>query len=255
MRKLFIILFLLIFLLIPATPIQSATMVSGRPCPGGVTASCTTPTGDELTESFGDSSSLCWTDGSSVCNNTWTHGGGTLSIEDSPGTPPSNTACAKSLKFDSTSAVTRATIAVPGGAIAGDEAVTINFSVYIDSSTIDAWDSTGLVALNNFSEGILHVDAIAIVRLLRNTGTEGVATHLRATGGATSCMLAISEDTWYDVTLTIPASDAGDQSTMAIAGGSSCNFTKDTDASGYIHVGASDTGIVGYIGNIRVTTP
>jgi hypothetical protein len=40
MQKLLIILFLLISLLIPATPIQSATMVSGRPCPGGVTSSC-----------------------------------------------------------------------------------------------------------------------------------------------------------------------------------------------------------------------
>lgn len=39
MRKLLIILFLLISLL-TATPIQSATMVSGRPCPGGVTSSC-----------------------------------------------------------------------------------------------------------------------------------------------------------------------------------------------------------------------
>jgi hypothetical protein len=39
MQKLLIILFLLISLL-TATPIQSATMVSGRPCPGGVTSSC-----------------------------------------------------------------------------------------------------------------------------------------------------------------------------------------------------------------------
>jgi hypothetical protein len=36
MRKLLIILFLLIL----ALPVQSATMVSGRPCPGGVTSSC-----------------------------------------------------------------------------------------------------------------------------------------------------------------------------------------------------------------------
>lgn len=35
MRKLLIILFLLIFLLIPAIPVHSATTVSGRPCPGG----------------------------------------------------------------------------------------------------------------------------------------------------------------------------------------------------------------------------
>lgn len=250
MRKLLIILFLLIL----ALPIQSATMVSGRPCPGGATvASCTTPTGDELTESFGDSSTSCWTDGSSVCNNTWTHGGGTLSIEDSPGTPPSNTACAKSLKFDSTSAVTRATIAVPGGAIAGDEAVTINFSVYIDSSSITAWNSLSIVSLNSLTT-LSSTEEIAAVKLYRSSASAGIVTHLRALG-VDNCDLAISEDTWYDVTLTIPASDAGDQSTMSIAGGSSCAFTKDTDASGYIHVGASSTGIVGYIGHIRVTTP
>lgn len=44
MRKQLIILFLLISLL-TATPVQSATMVSGRPCPGGATvASCDTAT-------------------------------------------------------------------------------------------------------------------------------------------------------------------------------------------------------------------
>lgn len=250
MRKLFIILFLLIL----ALPVQSATMVSGRPCPGGATvASCTTPTGDELTESFGDSSTSCWTDGSSVCNNTWTKNG-TLSIEDSPGSPPSNTACAKSLKFDTTSAEAKATIAVPGGAIAADEAVTLNFSVYIDSSTITGFGSLEIVGLNNTSNAISSSTAIVTFKLRRSASGDGVATHFRVSG-ADYCDLAISEDTWYDVTLTIPASDAGDQSTMAIAGGSSCNFTKDTDASGYIHVGAIATGIVGYIGNIRVTTP
>jgi hypothetical protein len=41
MRKLRIILFLLIFLLIPAIPVHSATTVSGRPCPGGASA-CST---------------------------------------------------------------------------------------------------------------------------------------------------------------------------------------------------------------------
>jgi hypothetical protein len=41
MRKLLIILFLLIL----ALPVQSATMVSGRPCPGGAASACTACTG------------------------------------------------------------------------------------------------------------------------------------------------------------------------------------------------------------------
>jgi hypothetical protein len=58
MRKLFIILFLLIFLLFPAIPVQSATMVSGRPCPGGVAATCTTSNDSELVAIGGNASNL-----------------------------------------------------------------------------------------------------------------------------------------------------------------------------------------------------
>jgi hypothetical protein len=250
MRRFIIVLFLLIL----ALPVQSATMVSGRPCPGGVTASCTTPTGDELTESFGDSSTSCWTDGSSVCNNTWTKNG-TLSIEDSPGSPPSNTACAKSLKFDSTSAEAKATIAVPGGAIGGDEAVTINFTVYVDSSTLAGWESSRLLRLNNSSTIFSDSASIAGVSLRRNAAGEGGITHIRAGGASDYVDIPISEDTWYDVTISIPATDSGDESTISVNGGDPETFTKDTDTSGYIHVGADTVGIVGYIGNIRVTTP
>jgi hypothetical protein len=55
MRKLLIILFLLISLL-TATPIQSATMVSGRPCPGGAGAACTGATQQEPTDMDDNSS-------------------------------------------------------------------------------------------------------------------------------------------------------------------------------------------------------
>lgn len=50
MRKLLIILFLLIL----ALPVQSATMVSGRPCPGGGEASCSYQSGQSCTVATDD---------------------------------------------------------------------------------------------------------------------------------------------------------------------------------------------------------
>lgn len=67
---------------------------------GGRGPSCTTPTGTTLTESFGDSVSMCWSGGSSSCNNLWAVSAGSPSITDS-GTFLDNTVCAKSLSFGS----------------------------------------------------------------------------------------------------------------------------------------------------------
>src|SRR5260370_36680936 len=76
---------------------------------GGDTATCVytntlaslvngTPQGSTFTESFGDSSSLCWAGGPSSCDQLWiAPNGAAQSIVATPGTPPQNTASANSL--------------------------------------------------------------------------------------------------------------------------------------------------------------
>src|SRR5690348_9928695 len=80
--------------------------------------SCTAPTGTNFTESFGDSSTSCWSGGPASCTGTWTVGAGTAhSIVSSPGTPPANAACAYSLQMAvpaSTAYITRTFTGITG---------------------------------------------------------------------------------------------------------------------------------------------
>mgnify|MGYP000959037756 CR=1 FL=1 len=222
-------------------------------CGAGVpVAGCTTPTGDELTESFGEGSTSCWTSGSSVCDQTWVTTG-TVSIEDTPASAPSNTACAKSLKFDSTSAASNGYHRLDA-AIANNVAITINFTMYIDSSSVAQYSDTRVFALVN-TAAMTSANSIVAFGLNKPSAGSGSATKMKAIV-TDSCTIDFAEDTWYDVTLTMPASDAGDQSTLSVNGGAaSCTFTKNTSASDYVYIGASGTGIVGYVGNLRITTP
>jgi len=251
MRKFSILFLILLF----AFQANAATTVSGRPCPGGAgTTSCTTPIGDELTESFGDSSSSCWSGGDSTCNNTWTVVTGSPTIAAVPAGAPSNTACTNGISFDTTSAAETLYKDLGDGTIPNNVQVVITFSMYIDSSSIVGYSYSALVALNASNTSLESVTLYSSVGLNKNTAGTGVATKIAAFGNSDSCTIDFAEDTWYNITLTLDAAASENGSTLS-DGTNSCNFTRDTDASRYLWAGALDTGIVGYIGNVRVSTP
>jgi hypothetical protein len=230
----------------------SGSVLKGASC--GAVASCATPTGDELTESFGDASSSCWSGGDSLCNNTWTVFTGSPTIADVPAGSPSNTACTKGLSFDTTSAAATVLKDLGDGIIPNNVQVVITFSMYIDSSSIGAYSTTALVALNGSNSAMESTTFYSYVGLNKSTAGAGSANKIIASGNSDSCTLDFTEDTWYNITLTLDAAASAEGSTLS-DGSNSCNFTRDTDASRYLWVGAPDTGIVGYIGNVRVSTP
>ena len=217
---------------------------------GAAAPACTTPTGDELTESFGEGSTSCWTSGSSVCNNTWTVATGSPSIANVPAGAADNTACTKGLYFDAAESLR---VDLGDGTISNNVQVVINATIYIDSSSMAGYALVNLLSLNGTAGGIPSSTAYAALAITRQTSLTGSATKFRVVGAST-CDIDFSEDTWYNITITLDAAGAANGSTLS-DGTNSCNFTRDTDASRYVHVGASAVNVVGYIGNIRVTTP
>jgi hypothetical protein len=252
MKKLYLILLIVLLLCAEAFP---ADIGFCRKHGGGAAASCTTPTGDELTESFGDSTTSCWSGGDSLCNNTWTVQAGTPTIANVTGTPAENTACAKVFHFDA--AVN--TYKDLGVGFDGTGAVNIKFHVYIDSSQLNQYANSPFFALNattaNISDGTNRYVSCHLYRA--QAGVAQPADKLYCNASTNS--LTFAEDTHYDCTVSLDALVDGvanvNGSSISCNGGASAAFTRGAVASRYVHVGISAANIVGDIGYVTVTTP
>lgn len=228
---------------------QGVTLTGCAVNAGGA-ASCATPTGDELTDSFGDGSTSCWTSGPSSCDGTWTISTGTFSIDDTPAGAPSNTACAKSLKIDSTSAVLSMYRDIP---IANNVAVTYTFSFFGNDISAPAYGSVRLIS---YTATANPADSNRYTAVFVARPGAGTTQYIRVYGATDYCDLAFNNDAWNNLVITLPASDAGEQSTAANNGGAACTFTRGTASSRYFHVGASITGAaVLWMGNVKIDTP
>lgn len=173
-------------------------------------AGCTTPTGTNLTESFGDAATSCWTSGPSSCDNTWTiYGTAPTGISASPGTPPANTACSNSLRMTYTT----------GNGLGIYHSVTtstsadINFELYVNSQSLDTSGVTRIARA-------FGVGAVATIRLTNNAGT----IQIFASGSDDSTHTNITTGTWYSVSLHLDATLAN--SYISIDGGTHQTFTR-----------------------------
>lgn len=223
-------------------------------CGASGAATCTTPTGDELTESFGDGTAAeCWSGlGGTTCSVTWTVAAGTPTIADVPIGSSSNTACTKGLSFDASSAAVNIYKDLGAGTIANNVQTVINFSMYIDSSSLAQYTNLILVSLVGAAS---MTSTTSYVRIGLNKSTTGTGSATKIIALATdSCVINFAEDTWYNITVTLDAAGAAGGSSIS-DGTNSCTFQRDTDASRYVYVGASGANVVGYIGNLRISTP
>jgi len=221
------------------------------------TGDCTTPTGNVVTESFGDDSTLCWTDGPSTCNNTWTVVGGTPAIAAVPEGAPENTACDNGLNLVRTdeSVYLRHDLGV--GSITNKD-VDINFSLYINSSTLPAWNRVLIAALNDTPAPMIGGNSDFNFSLYRYTGSAGPANAIivHSVSDDSSCFLeGIVEDTWYDVTISLDGANGTDASSLSIGtgAGQSCSFTGRTTNGRYLWFGIHSEVADFYVGNARVS--
>jgi hypothetical protein len=187
MRRFIIVLFLLIL----ALPVQSATMISGRPCPGGA-ATCTTPTADVASEGFEG----CAADGSSGCDETWaTTGTGLTYNYDLPGTPPTGS-CSKGLQVD-TDGADYATY---------DNSTTLEtvwakFTIYVASESFTALQAGTVFALGATAVG---TGGGLYLQLFDNNGTFQIRAN---NGSAASTATNLSTGEWH--TIEICSTDGG----------------------------------------------
>jgi len=146
MKRLLILIFALAVL---ASPAWGGGLLIGS---GGNSIACTTPICQDTcvmsaTEAFEGGSSDCG-DGTSVCINTWTGTGTPTGISNSPSGAPDNTACQKSMRFNSVGAPMYS-VFDSGSAIARSTYdIDIYMLININSTTLA---ELGIVLLANWS--------------------------------------------------------------------------------------------------------
>ena len=216
---------------------------------------CVTPTGTLFTESFGEGDQSCWSAGPSTCNNTWTVVSGTYAIDSSPAGAPENTACDNSMLMSRTDASQNIRADLGAGALT-DVDTTINFTMYIDSTTITEWGDLsffGVTTGSSFFDGLQYV-----VLLERQAPGGGAATRIGVMNVAErgTCYIDnIEENTWYNVVLTVDGEGGENASSLSIGSGAgqSCSLTL-PPAGRYLWFVLNNHAADIYIGNVRVST-
>jgi len=227
------------------------------PFPGpGRSASCLATTGTTLTESFGDASAYTCPDGTAGCNLYWIFPSGTsASITSSPGTPPANTACLKSISLPGGNANYASNIGsiplIPTTAI-----VTWGGSYYWSSDSL-ANNANEIIA--SLTNGPGDGTQTACELYLKNVSGQRVLRARNANeGGATSftANLNINSNTWYtwamqcDLTATANNSCVSDTADLSCCGtGADTTNCKRFTASSIAVTGA----VVGDHNNVAAT--
>lgn len=101
-----LILFLLIAPLLFSQATGGSGVRGGTSLAGGTYTACGKPNGNLFSDSFGDDASglACGFGGYTGCSNPWNLTSTGITIGSTPGSPPANTACSKSLLVDTTNA-------------------------------------------------------------------------------------------------------------------------------------------------------
>jgi hypothetical protein len=104
MKRLFLFLFLAPLLFAQAS--GGKGVQGGKSISGGTYTACGKPNGNLFSDSFGDDPAglACGFGGYTGCNNPWSLTSTGITIGTSPGSPPANTACSKSLLVDTSNA-------------------------------------------------------------------------------------------------------------------------------------------------------
>ena len=216
--------------------------------------SCTTPSGDELTESFGEGSTSCWSGGDSLCNNTWTvYGSASASIVETQSGAQANTACAKSVRVSTPSAIGHIYFDVGSGTIPNNVETVYEFNLYVSEYPDLAQYSSGyMVSFNADTTTVTSTNRYFSFGVYKSSAGTGTPNVFYANG--VSCG-NFALNTHYNVVVTLDAAGASNGSSVYINGSSACTFTRATVASRYMGIGSSRVGTVVDVGYITITTP
>jgi len=211
----------------------------------------TTPKGTTFTESFGDSSTLCWTGGPSSCDQLWVVAKGAgQSIVPTPGTPPQNTASSNSLQMIETAGsnafiYTAGTFPRMPSGTAFDLYLTLN----VASQSMKAFDITRLITASSTSDGTEYPAQISF----RYDGTHF---QLLAAGSTSAPPVTIALNSWHSLQLHVDSGTSA--SYLIVDGGAQNTFTENAKDFAEVVVGTAGgnfDAMTYYVGNVYVNSP
>ncbi len=210
-----------------------------------------TPKGSTFTESFGDSSSLCWAGGPSSCDQLWiVPNGAAQSIVATPGTPPQNTASANSLQM-TVAAGANSYIYTTGTfpRIPSGTAFDLFFTLDVSSQAMKAYDLTRLITASSSSDGSEWPAQVSF-------RFDGTHFQLLAGGSTSASPINISVNSWHTVQLHVTSGASA--SYIVVDGGAQTTFTENAKDFADVVVGPAGGNLDAmtyYVGNIYVNSP
>jgi len=199
--------------------------------------SCTTPTGANFTESFGDSATSCWAAGPSSCNQTWTiNAGAAESIITSPGGAPANTACTNSLQFAEDGA-TQSSIQVAIPALTSGTNYDVTFTLYVTSSSLGSGQQATVLCITGTSA---NCDTTHIIMGARIANPSASLTVIGLGTGNSASAGTIVTGTWH--TIVLHHDSVAANCSVALDGGGAQTFTCNAITSGFMIVGPVSLG-------------
>lgn len=197
-----------------------------------VASGCTTPTGSNFTESFGDAATSCGFGATSNCDHTWSQTGSAASIVSTPASAPANTACANSLQMALGSTAAYISNSFPG--ISG--AFDVQGTVYVSNDLANG--NADFVFCVTTSGGTCDTGG-TIVGLVIDDNNVCTGLGFRGTGSTNSTCIPYSPNTWYTFKLhrdTVAASD-----TLTI-NSTTQSFTGNDGTAAAVYIGTSHFG-------------
>jgi len=223
---------------------QEPLFIFNKPAGGG---GCTTPTGTHYTESFGDSSTSCWTAGPSTCNHTYTvTGTAAQSIITSPAGAPANTACTNSLQMaipDANEHIISNTFT----SIPNSTSFDVTFTFYLSSQSVASGNSIELICFTDNGDSCDSSGRDFALFLANSSGT----LTLVGQGTTTSTGVTITTATWYSVTLHHDSTSAN--CSLSVDGGAAKTFTCNANPVAEVYIGGQHSFAYAYtmvIGNM-----
>ena len=205
--------------------------------------------GSTFNESFGNSSTLCWSGGPPSCDQLWVAQGSPQSIVATPGSAPPSAAGPNSLQMIEPAGIasyiysTGTFPRIPAGT-----SFDLYFTLDVTAQSLKAYDLTRLVTPSTYADGSDYPAQISF-------GYDGTNFQLQAGGSTFTSLVNISLNTWHTVQLHLASGT--NASFMIVDGGAQNTFTENPRDFAYMVVGSAGghfDALTYYIGNVYVNS-
>ena len=207
------------------------------------------PSGSTFTESFGNSSNLCWNGGPSSCDQMWMAQGSPQSIVATPGSPPPNTAGPHSLQMiEPTGSASYIYSTGTFPRLPAGTSFDLSFTLDVTSQAMQASDIARLITPSNAADGSDYPAQISF-------GYDGTNLQLQAGGSTFTSSVNLSLNTWHTVQLHVAGGT--NASFMVVDAGAMNTFTENPSDFAYLAVGSAAGNLDAmtyYIGNVYVNS-